>query len=143
MVCELQTVYNTKNKINAAKIKGSKDVYNWVREIYPVDLRTREAVVTIFLNRQNNTIGFQITSLGGMTGSLIDPKVVFQTALSVGATGIILCHNHPSGNLEPSHSDITITNKIKEGGKFLEIDLLDHLIITNDGYYSFADEGTL
>ena len=78
-----------------------------------------------------------------MTGTVADPKLIFVAALKSGATGVLLAHNHPSGNLTPSQADIDLTRKIKEGGKLLEIQLLDHLIITSEGYYSFADEGLL
>jgi len=82
-------------------------------------------------------------SKGGITGTLVDSRLIFKQALELSATGLILCHNHPSGTLKPSASDISLTNKIKKGGDVLDIKVLDHLIITEKEYYSFADEGIL
>jgi len=89
-------------------------------------------------------IGFFKVSTGAVDGSMVDPKVVFTTALNTpGTCAIILAHNHPSGNLKPSEQDITITKKLKEGGKILDIKLLDHLIITDEGYLSLNDENLM
>ena len=76
-----------------------------------------------------------------MSGTVADPKLIFAAALKACASSIILAHNHPSGNLKPSQSDIDLTRKLKDGGKLLEIQMLDHIIVTTEGYYSFADEG--
>ncbi|MEN8249870.1 MAG: JAB domain-containing protein [Bacteroidota bacterium] len=82
--------------------------------------------------------------MGGMSGTIADPKIIFQTALKASAASVILCHNHPSGNTKPSESDIRLTQKIKKAGSFLDLPALDHIIITEDsGYFSFADEGLL
>lgn len=143
MVCEMQTVYNKKNSLNSIQITKSEHVNNWIREVYPVDLKVREAMVAIFLNRRNNTIGFQITSIGGFTSIVVDIRIVLQTALLSGATSIILCHNHPTGNLEPSLSDKELTDKFKKACEVMDIQLMDHLILTEDSYYSFLDEGLL
>jgi len=97
----------------------------------------------LLLNRANHIIGTRQISKGGISGTVVDPKVVFYKALQAKASGIILCHNHPSGNLRPSESDLQLTKKLREGGRILEISVLDHLIISNNSYYSFADEGTL
>ena len=88
-------------------------------------------------------MGFTKISSGGTTGTVVDLKVVFQTALKVNAHFIILCHNHPSGNLKPSEADIRITKSIKDAGRFMEIPLLDHLIITDESFFSFADDGMI
>ena len=82
-------------------------------------------------------------SRGGVTGTVVDTKIIFKAAVENYASSIIICHNHPSGNLKPSDADIKITKNIKEAGKIMEIPLADHLIITDEGYYSFADEGIL
>ena len=82
-------------------------------------------------------------SKGGITGTLVDTRLVFKRAIELTATSIILCHNHPSGTLKPSASDISLTKKIKKGGEVLDIKILDHIIITEGSYYSFADEGVL
>ena len=106
-----------------------------------IDLRER--FVVIYLNRNNNVIGYYNVSSGGIYSTVVDPKLIFTTALLTGATGIILAHNHPSGNLKPSSTDIKITNNAIESGKLLSINILDHLIITSKGYYSFTDEGLI
>lgn len=102
-----------------------------------------EEFVVVMLNRANEIIGKHVLSKGGVSGTVVDPKLVFKEAIEKLACGIILCHNHPSGNLKPSNEDIKLTKKIKEAGQFLEILVLDHIIIGGDSYYSFADEGLL
>ena len=92
-------------------------------------------------NRANNVLGSFLVGIGGISGVVVDPKLVFQAALKANASGIILAHNHPSGNRTPSQADIDLTKKVKAAGNFLEIALLDHLIILPEGYYSLADEG--
>lgn len=95
----------------------------------------------MFTNRANKVLGIYEVSTGGIAGTVADPKLIFVAALKVGASGVILSHNHPSGNLTASQADIELTRKIKEGGRLLEIQLLDHVILTSEGYFSFADEG--
>ena len=97
----------------------------------------------IFLNRANCIIGKQQISKGGMSGTVADPRMIFKAALDQKAVSIILCHNHPSGNNLPSAADIQLTKNISEGGKVLEITVLDHIIVTQHGFYSFADEGLI
>lgn len=97
----------------------------------------------IFLNRANYIIGKQQISIGGMSGTVADPRMIFKAALDRKAVSIILCHNHPSGNNQPSASDIQLTKNISEAGRVLEITVLDHIIVTQHGFYSFADEGLI
>jgi DNA repair protein RadC len=97
----------------------------------------------LFLNRANRVMGVYSLSHGGMTGTVADPKLVFIAALKAAACNIILAHNHPSGNLTPSSADISLTEKMVQAGKFLDINVLDHLIVTADGYLSFADDGMM
>ena len=96
-----------------------------------------------YLNRANAVLACFQVSTGGITGTVADPRLIFTAALKVNAVSLILAHNHPSGNLFPSTADQELTIKIKEAGKFLEIKLLDHIILSSDGYCSFADEGLL
>lgn len=103
----------------------------------------REVFVVVFLNRANRINGHHIVSTGGITGTVADPRVILKKALEENATGIILSHNHPSGNINPSREDISLTKKIKEAAGYLDITVLDHIIIGNDKYYSFADSGEL
>jgi DNA repair protein RadC len=97
----------------------------------------------LFLNRANKINHFQIISEGGMTGTVADPRIILKKALEENAVSIILCHNHPSGSLKPSRADEELTHKIKEAARFFDIKVLDHLIVSEDGYFSFADEGIL
>ncbi len=110
------------------------------------DMHTIELVEQfkiILLNRANRVLGIYTLSTGGMTGTVADPRLIFAAVLKANATSIILAHNHPSGSVAPSNADHLLTQKIKEGGKLLEITVMDHLIVTLEGYYSFADEGML
>lgn len=102
-----------------------------------------EVFAVIFLNRANKINNFKIISEGGITGTVADPRIILKKALEEDAVSIILCHNHPSGSLKPSRADEELTQKIKEAAKYFDIKVLDHLIVSDDGYYSFADEGIL
>ncbi len=106
------------------------------------DLRTEE-FWAIFLNNSNKVIHISQLTQGGISQSIVDVRILFKTALDHFATGIIIAHNHPSGSLKPSREDVNITQKIKEAGKTLAIQLLDHLIITQNSYFSFSDAGLL
>ncbi len=124
---------------NREKITTSKDVYEIMRPSM-MDL-PHEEFWLLMLNRANSVIKKELISRGGITGTVVDSKLIFKAALENYACSIIICHNHPSGNLKPSEQDIKITKSIKEAGRIMEIQLLDHLIITENGFYSFADEG--
>ena len=104
---------------------------------------SHEEFWVLFLNNSNKVVFKTNLSKGGLTGTVVDVRILFKLALEQQATGLILAHNHPSGKLKPSEADLSITRKIKEASKLLEITLLDHLIITEHGFYSFADEGVL
>lgn len=98
-----------------------------------------EQFKVLLLNTANKVLGISDISTGGVSSTVADPRIVFTTALKANASKIILAHNHPSGNLRPSQSDTDLTIKMKEAGRFLDIMVLDHLIITNEGYYSISD----
>lgn len=102
-----------------------------------------EVFAVMFLNRANKVNHFEIISTGGITGTVADPRIILRKALEHDAVNIILCHNHPSGSLKPSRADEQLTAKIKEAAKLLDLTVLDHLIVSENGYYSFADEGIL
>jgi DNA repair protein RadC len=102
-----------------------------------------EVFAVVFLNRSNKIKHFEIISKGGLTHTIVDPRIIFLKAIEVQATSIVLCHNHPSGNLRPSKADEEITIKLKNAGKLLDIQVIDHLIVSDEGYYSFADEGMI
>ncbi|HEY9116944.1 MAG TPA: DNA repair protein RadC [Roseivirga sp.] len=123
------------------KITCSKDAYDvMITELLD---QAFEQFWVIMLTRNNHVIIKRCISQGGVSGTVADPKVIFKRAIEDLASGIILVHNHPSGNLKPSHADIKLTEKLAESGKLLEIPVLDHIIFTDNGYYSFADEGRL
>lgn len=103
----------------------------------------REVFAVIFLNKANKVNHFEIISSGGITGTVADPRVILKKALEENAVSIILCHNHPSGSLRPSRADEELTAKIKEAARYFDIKVIDHIIVSEDGYYSFADEGIL
>lgn len=102
-----------------------------------------EVFAVVFLNRSNKVKHFEIMSKGGLTHTIVDPRLIFLKAIEVQATSLVLCHNHPSGNLRPSRADEEITAKLKSAGKLLDINVIDHLIVSDEGYYSFADEGMM
>jgi DNA repair protein RadC len=102
-----------------------------------------EVFAILFLNRANKINHFEIVSEGGITGTIADPRIILKKALEENAVSIILCHNHPSGSLKPSRADEELTKKIKEAARFFDIAVLDHLIVSEAGYYSFADEGLM
>lgn len=94
----------------------------------------------LYLSRSNNILGYAQISSGGLSGTVCDPRIVFQYALKLNASGIILAHNHPSGSLKPSRADISLTDKIRDAGKLLDIDLIDHLIVSEVGYWSWLEK---
>jgi DNA repair protein RadC len=124
-----------------AVMTSSTDVANYLQSLLK-DYR-HEVFAVLFLNRANKINHFQIVSEGGITGTVADPRIILKKALEEDAVGIILCHNHPSGSLKPSGADQELTRKIKEAAKFFDIKVLDHLIVSDAGYYSFSDEGIL
>lgn len=127
--------------VKREKITSSKDIFDIFRPQF-LDLPHEEFHV-LLLNRSNSLIRKEFVSRGGVSGTVVDSKIIFKIAVEHLASSIILCHNHPSGNLKPSNEDISLTKKIKEAGALLEIPILDHLIITDTGYFSFADEGMM
>jgi DNA repair protein RadC len=145
-VSEVCLTYKTKvNPKDRSRITSSKDAYilffdNWNKNT----IEHIEEFKMLILNRSNAVLGILSVSKGGISGTVTDVRIIFQAALKANASGIIICHNHPSGNTNPSESDRRITQKIKEAGNLMDIQLLDHLIILPiEGYYSFADDGVL
>ncbi|MDX5320545.1 MAG: DNA repair protein RadC [Bacteroidota bacterium] len=123
------------------QIKGSDDAYACLREVLQ-DLNHEEFWV-LYLNQANRVIRRQNISSGGISGTVADPRMIFKHGIEQAASGIILAHNHPSGNLKPSQADLDLTRKLAEGAKHFDMRILDHLIITQSAYVSFADEGWL
>lgn len=122
-------------------IKSAKDAYTLLMGDL-LDLPFEEFWI-ILMKRNNEVIRKEMVSRGGVSGTIVDAKIIYKKALEESASGIIVAHNHPSGNTEPSHKDIQLTKKLKEAGRTLDISFLDHLIITDAGFYSFADENML
>ena len=125
--------------VELKKITSSKIIFEIMQPI--IGELPHEEFWIIYMNNSNKVISKSQLSKGGITGTLVDVRIVFKTALEMGATALILCHNHPSGTLIPSDADKQITRKLKLAGDSLEIKVLDHLIVTETSYYSFADEG--
>lgn len=125
-------------------ISSSKDVYEILSTYWSEKLGYKEEFYILLLNTANKPLGISKISEGGLAGTVVDVKMIFQAALKANASSIILAHNHPSGNLKPSDQDLKITKKIVEAGRLMDVKVLDHLILTyNNGYYSFSDEGDL
>jgi len=126
------------------KISSSKDASDVIHQFYTDDdIELFESFFILLLNRANTTIGYAKISQGGVAGTVVDPKIVAKYALDGLASGIILAHNHPSGELRASEADKTTTHKLTKGLKFLEIEVIDHLILSKDGYLSMKDEGII
>ncbi|MDV3904781.1 DNA repair protein [Elizabethkingia anophelis] len=144
-ISEVQLIY--RNIVKASlrpSISCSKDAYEIIIKNWDHDsIEFVEQFKILLMNNANKVLGIYLVSTGGVNATLVDPKLIYSAALKANASAIILCHNHPSGNLKPSTQDIQLTEKIKNGGKLLEIQVLDHLIVTSEGYLSFHDEGLL
>jgi DNA repair protein RadC len=144
-VAEVELIYKSKvlpsqrRKISCSRDAKEVFIENW----NPDTLDYVEEFKILLLNRSNAILGLMVISKGGISGTVTDVRIILQAALKSNASGLIVCHNHPSGNLNPSESDTKITQKIKEAGNLMDIQLLDHLIISNEDYYSFADNGLL
>jgi len=136
---ELGRRRRAEDAVDLIKVTSSKKIFEMMQPI--MGELAHEEFWVLFLNNSNKIISKSQLSKGGMTGTIVDVRLVFKLALENGATGLILCHNHPSGNLEPSKADKEITKKLKAAGESLDVKVLDHLIITETKYYSFVDEG--
>lgn len=122
-------------------IGSSKDAAGYLKE--QLQYKNHEVFVAIFLNQQQKVLHTEILSEGGITGTVVDPRILLRKALEHSAVNILLCHNHPSGNLKPSQADISLTQKIQTAAKHLDLNVCDHIIVSHEGYYSFADDGLL
>jgi DNA repair protein RadC len=125
------------------QITNSKDVESYVRQFYFDDIGIYESFFIILLDRANKVKVYVKISQGGIAGTVVDPLIVAKYVVDSLAKGVILCHNHPSGNLTPSQQDIAMTNKIKSGLAFFDVNVIEHLILTEDYFYSFADNGLI
>ena len=140
-ISEIKVSYSSGNK-DKTKITGSESAYRLLISCWDNSIiEFQEEFKILLLNRANKVLGIYSVSKGGVSGTLVDPKLIFSVALKCNASSIILAHNHPSGNLNPSESDKYLTKKLISAGKFMDISVLDHLIVTAESYFSFADEG--
>lgn len=144
-VAEIQLIYKSNVKPSLRpKVSSSKDARDVFMESWDdTKLELLEQFKVMFTNRAQKVLGIFELSTGGISGTVADPKLIFAAAIKAASCGMILAHNHPSGNLQPSQADIQLTRKIKDAGQLLDIQLLDHIILTSEGYFSFADEGLL
>ena len=144
-VAEVELVYKSKVKASERPVvQSSTDAANILRILWEDGkMQLVEQFKVLFLNRSNKVICIYNVSSGGVTGTVADPKLIFTAALKVNAVSVILSHNHPSGSLKPSKADEELTQKIKGAGTFLDIKVVDHVILSSESYFSFADEGLL
>lgn len=141
---EIKVSYSDKVKASdRPKITCSSDASMIFREALKDCMQHHEESYVMFVNRSNRVLGIMLVSSGGMSGTVVDIRIILQTALKVNCSGIFLSHNHPSGALRPSPQDVHLTKKLKEACAWMDIQLLDHIILTEESYLSLADEGII
>nr|WP_262733927.1 JAB domain-containing protein [Gaetbulibacter sp. NE] len=140
---EIKVSYTSGNT-NKVKIRHSKDSYELLKSCWNMNtIELQEEFKVLLLNRNHQVLGIYPLSKGGISGTVVDAKLVFSVALKCNASSIVMAHNHPSGNLKPSETDLRLTKKLKDAGKHLDIQVLDHIILSKDDYYSFADNAQM
>ncbi|HRP30305.1 MAG TPA: JAB domain-containing protein [Ginsengibacter sp.] len=144
-VAEIELIYKTRVKASQRpKVSSSKEVYQILLQSWDENkIEFVEQFKILLLNRGGRILGIYEVSSGGVSGTVADPKLIFSAALKANASSLILSHNHPSGNTRPSDADRQLTRRIKMAGELLDISVLDHIIVTTEGYCSFADEGEM
>lgn len=145
-LAEVELIYRNKTKVSdRPRVQTSREVYRLLKRSWDTNkIELLEQFKIVLTDRRNACIGIADISTGGVSGCVADPKIMFAIALKARATGLIMAHNHPSGALKPSQADIELTQRMVKGGKYLDITVLDHLIVTSeDKYYSFSDEGMM
>jgi DNA repair protein RadC len=125
------------------QINSSDEAVNYIRQFYFDDIDIYESFFILMLNRANITIGYAKISQGGISGAVVDVRIIMKYCIDSLCSGVILSHNHPSGNVHPSEQDIAITKRLKEAGKILDVNITDHVILTKDSYYSFVENGII
>lgn len=136
-------IKKTQTDFPRVKITSSRLAYDVIRKYYSDDIEIYESFFILLVDRSNTTVGYAKISQGGIVGTVVDIKLIAKYCLDSLCSGVILAHNHPSGNLAPSDQDKQITTKIKRALELIEVNVLDHLILTADNFYSFNDEGNL
>ena len=144
-VAEVQLMYKSKVKASERpKITTSQDAFKVLKKHWNYEtIEFIETFKVVLLNRANRVLGIIDISTGGLAGTVADPKVIFAAAIKSAASSIVLLHNHPSGNLQPSQADINLTRKLKTAGEYLDVAVVDHIILTSESYFSFADDGIM
>ncbi len=144
-IAEVEVSYRPKQAVSTQRtIETSLDASKMLRELWnDQTIQLFEEFKVLLLNRRNTVKGVYTNSKGGISGTVVDPKLIFSVALKTASSGLILCHNHPSGNTRPSETDKALTEKLVKAAKYLEIRVFDHIILTVDSYFSFSDEGLL
>ena len=137
---ELKT---SQTDLEQVKISKSEDAADFIRQFYSDDIEIYESFFILLMNRANKVTGYAKISQGGVCGTIVDKKILLKYVVDSLASGVIIAHNHPSGTLSPSDSDIRITKEVKELCKLVDSTLLDHVILTVESFYSFADNGNL
>lgn len=137
------TVKESESDFKKVKITSSEHAHEVIKQFYHEDIEIYESFFILLLNRANETIGFAKISQGGVTGTVVDTKIIAKYCIDTLASSVILAHNHPSGNLSPSDADINVTRKIKKALEYIDTVVLDHLILSTNGYYSFLDNAKI
>lgn len=145
MASEIELMYRSKVKASCRpRLSSGNEVYELLKKHWNQNkIELVEEFKVIYMNNAQRVLGILDVSTGSTVATIVDPRLIFATALKLNAAKIILSHNHPSGNLHPSEQDKTMTKKLIEGGRFFDIQILDHVILTNEGYFSFANEGLI
>lgn len=144
-VSEIELIYKSKTKASSRpKVTESKDAYNILNQDWDKNkIDFIEQFKVLLLNRANKVLAIYEVSSGGITSTIADPRMIFAAALKANAVSMVLAHNHPSGNLKPSRADEDLTLRMKQAGIYLDIKVMDHIVLSSEGYFSFADEGLL
>lgn len=137
------TIKATKQDFSIAKIRSSEDAFNFAKQFYFDDITIYESCFIMLLNHASNVMGYAKISQGGICSTMLDVRLIAKYAIDTLATSVILVHNHPTGSLNPSYEDDKLTNAVSKGLELLNIKLIDHLIISEERYYSYAEEGKL
>jgi DNA repair protein RadC len=138
---ELGSRIQISNFDNLKSIHGTQDIATLLQHTY--GHFAREVFAVVYLNNAHKMLAHEVVSEGGLQGTMVDSRIIFKNALLHNATSIIACHNHPSGNLQPSRSDVELTHKIIQAGNIMQVGLIDHIIVSKAGYYSFAEHNLL
>jgi len=136
-------IQSVNESFESTKIIKSELAQEYLRKIWEAPIEIQESFYALFLDRANKIKGHALISVGGMTGTVVDNRILFKYAVDNLSTGLIIAHNHPSGQLKPSDQDIKVTKKIQSICELFEIALMDHIILTEESFYSFADNGLI